>query len=109
MISAGIVNTAGAATILDAQLLFDGAVAADAPSSTAVSLASLNVSGSASTGSHTLGFLIASQTSTPNTYTVPTPDIEIYEVNGVLVNDLRLTTQQASLATGQSITYTFSF
>ena len=107
-IAAGMVNTALAPTILDAQLLFDGVVAVDAPSSTGVAIVSLSTAGATSSGSHTLAFLIASQTSTPNNYTVPAPTIQVFDANGNFLKTLNLTTTTASLATGQSINYNFT-
>lgn len=91
-------------TILKADLLFDGSVIASAsftqPSLYATLTGTLT---SVKSGSHTVEFRITSQSSSPNTY----------DVIGATVNAgtsaYNLGNETASLATGQSISYTVSF
>lgn len=107
-INIGVANTALAPTILEAQLLVDGATAVDFSPPAAGALATLNTSGSAGPGNHTLAVLILSQTATPTSYTVASPTIQVFNQNGSLLKTIQLPTQTAVLATGGSINYTFS-
>jgi hypothetical protein len=107
-ITATVSNTAMQATILDTQLLIDGATTEDVTVLAALASVPLSVTGSAGSGGHTLAVLIAKQTTTPNSYTVTTPIVQVFDSNGNFVRNIQLTTQTASLATGQSISYTFS-
>jgi len=108
VITSGMLNTALSPTILEAQCLFDGVIAADTSSATPIPLASLNSAGTTSTGSHTMVFTIVSQTSSPNGYTVAAPDIQVFDAAGNFLRDVKLSNQSATLATGQSITYNFT-
>jgi len=102
-------NTAGQATINQAQLLFDGVTISIAVPSPAAATASLNVSGSgAGSGSHTMQVAIVDQTSSPNSYTVTMPSIIVADANGTVLKTIQLNTQTATLATGGSISYSFS-
>jgi hypothetical protein len=110
-------NATGAPTILDARLLLDGVVEAEDNETIGYVEAVLSPTDSTITaGSHTLTFLLVSQTaSVPTRYTVPKFDITIFECPEGSLSDtsqfsetIHMPTQTASLAAGQSITYTFS-
>ncbi len=107
-ITATVSNTAMQATIQDTQLLVDGATTEDVTVLTPLASVPFTVTGNAGSGGHTLAVLIAKQTTTPNSYTVTTPIVQVFDANGKFVRNIQLTTQTASLATGQSISYTFS-
>jgi len=107
-ITVALQNSAQAATILDAQLVIDGVLVQETTESDPASLAQLVSTGFLVAGSHSLSVVIAAQTSTPNNYTSPSPDIRVFDLNGNLVKELRLATQSANLATGQGISYSFS-
>lgn len=105
----GVANTAKAPTIQQAQLLVDGITAVvNSPSPPAATVA-LNVMGQATPGQHTLAVLIVMQTSTPNSYTVAMPTIQVLDLNsGKLLKTIQLPTQTAVLATNGTISYSFS-
>ncbi len=105
VITVGIANSTLQPTLLEAQLLFDGTVVTDTASPAPTPFISLGASGSAVTGPHTMTILVISQTSTPNNYTVTTPDIKEYDSSNNLIRDIPLPTMSAKLATGQAITY----
>jgi hypothetical protein len=107
-ITAVMSNTAAAATILDAQLLFDGVLAQDLLQTAGVSTVSFSVSGGTSAGAHTLTFLMANQTTAPNTYSVSAGTIVVYDINGTLLKTIPIPTQSMSLATDGSISFNFS-
>jgi hypothetical protein len=107
-INIGVANTSMAPTIQQAQLLVDGATAVvDQPTAPAASV-TLNVTGTATAGPHTVAVLIVMQTSSPNSYTVTTPSIQVFDLNAKLLKTIQLPTQTAVLATGQTISYSFS-
>ena len=107
-INVPVANTAMASTIQQAQLLVDGATAGiNSPTAPAASVV-LNVTGTATAGSHTLAFLIVMQTSTPNNYTVTAPTIQVFDLNAKPLKTITLPTQSATLATGGMISYSFS-
>jgi hypothetical protein len=107
-INVTLANTAKAATIQQAQLLVDGAtVVISSPTAPAASVV-LNVTGTATPGPHTLAILIVAQTSTPTSYTVTTPTIQVFDLNAKLLKTITLPTTTATLATGGTISYSFS-
>ncbi|HLX09721.1 MAG TPA: hypothetical protein VKY89_17840 [Thermoanaerobaculia bacterium] len=108
LITTNVANTALTPTIVEATLLLDGVVAADVPESPAAAIAALSAQGSASAGSHVMQIVIAQQTTSPNTYTVTAPVIQIFDTSGTLLKTVQLSTQTASLATGGSISYSFT-
>jgi hypothetical protein len=108
VVQAGLANTALMPTILDAQLVFDGSLVQDLPQSPAASLVTLSASGGVNSGAHTVQFIIANQTTTPNNYTVTTPSIEVLDAAGNFVKTITLPVQSGSLATGQGFTYQFT-
>jgi hypothetical protein len=109
VIFATLANTAQAPTIVEAQLLFDGVEVED-PGTEPTPVAFINFvpTGFATSGPHTFQLQIVDQTTSPNTYTVPTPIIRVFDVAGTLLKTIQLNTQTASLATGGSISYSFS-
>lgn len=107
-ITIGVANTSMAATIKGAQLLVDGATAIVFTPAAPAATAALNVTGDAGAGPHTLAVLIVDQTSTPNSYTVTTPSIQVFDLNSKLLKTIQLPTQTATLATGGTISYSFS-
>jgi hypothetical protein len=107
-ITATVSNAAMQATILDTQLLIDGATTEDVTVLTALPSVPLSVTGSAGSGGHTLAVLIAKQTTSPNSYTVTAPIVQVFDSNGKFLRNIQLTTQTATLATGQTISYSFS-
>ena len=108
IITAPLSNTAMKATILEGQLLVDGSTAVDVSETTAMAKIQLTVTGGAGSGNHTLQVLIVNQTTTPNSYTVTTPIVQVFDLNAKPIRNIQLTTQTATLATGQGISYTFS-
>jgi hypothetical protein len=108
VINVGVADTGTAATLTSAQLLVDGATAVVFAQVTPATSATLNTSGQAGTGPHTLQVVITGQTSTPNSYTVATPSIQVFDLNRTLLKTIMLPTQTAVLATGGSINYSFS-
>jgi hypothetical protein len=109
VILAALANTAQAPTIVEARLLFDGAEVED-PGTEANPVATLffTPTGFATTGPHTFALQIIAQTTSPNSYTVPSPTIRVFDVAGTLLKTIQLSSQTASLATGGTITYSFS-
>lgn len=109
VIVAALANTAQAPTIAEAQLLFDGAVVEDlGPESPPVASVTFTPTGFATSGPHTFQLQIVDQTASPTSYTVPMPIIRVFDVAGTLLKTIQLNTQTASLATGGTITYSFS-
>jgi hypothetical protein len=108
VINVFMANSALTPTIFEAQLLVDGATAVDASGPTPSARVNLSTSGTAGSGSHTMQALIVSQTSTPNSYTVSTPSIQVFDASGNLIKTIQLPTQTAVLATGATINYSFS-
>jgi hypothetical protein len=108
VINIGVANTAMAATITGAQLLADGGTAVIFSQTAPAASATLNTSGQAGPGPHTLQVVITAQTSTPTSYTVTTPSIQVFDLNRTLLKTIMLPTQTAVLATGGSIDYSFS-
>jgi len=105
----GVANTAKAPTIQQVQLLVDGITAVVNSPSPPAATAALNVMGQATPGQHTLAVLIVMQTSSPNSYTVTTPTIQVLDLNnGKLIKTIQLPTETAVLATGNTIQYIFS-
>jgi|ERR1700688_3123320 len=109
VIIATLANTAQAPTIVEAQLLFDGVVVED-PGTESIPAASVlfTPTGFATSGPHTFQLQIVSQTTSPNSYTVPAPIIRVFDVAGTLLKTIQLNTETASLATGGTINYSFS-
>ncbi len=109
VIVATLANSAQAPTIVEAQLLFDGVEVED-PGTEANPVASILFAptGFTTSGPHTFQLQIVSQTTSPNSYTVTTPIIRVFDVAGTLLKTIQLNTQTASLATGGSISYSFS-
>jgi hypothetical protein len=105
VITIGIANSTLQPTIMEAQLVYDGTVITDTASPAPTPFVSLGASGPTTPGAHTMAVLLVSQTSTPNNYTVTTPDIKEYDANNNLIKDIPLPTMSATLATGQAITY----
>ena len=98
--NSGIIE--GEATILRAELLFDGAVITSEDCSPACASSTLvGFRENVGRGNHTVAFRIASQTTSP---------VEYETVDGVTVETLESTytlgAQTKTLATGQSISYT---
>ena len=108
VINIGVANTAMTPTITGAQLVADGATAVLFSQTTPAASATLNTSGQAGPGPHTLVVVITSQTSSPTSYTVMTPSIQVLDLNRTLLKTIMLPTQTAVLATGGSISYTFT-
>lgn len=108
IVQAGLANTALTPTILDAQLVFDGSLVQDLPQSPAAALVTLSASGGVNAGAHTVQFVIASQTTTPNNYTVTAPSVTVEDAGGNFIKTITLPVQSGSLATGQSFTYQFT-
>lgn len=108
VLNVSLANTAKAATITDAQLVVDGATAVIFASTTPAASATLNTSGQAGTGPHSVVVVITGQTSTPNSYTVAMPTIQVFDLNRTLLKTIMLPTQTAVLATGGMISYSFS-
>jgi uncharacterized protein YceK len=113
-------NSAGAATILDAQLLIDNNVVADSCpeeyvypvidsdgnvtyscNAPAVATADLSASGHIGPGMHTLWFFMSSETARSQPYTVKAFTIQVFDPSGHLSKSIDLPTQSA----GESITY----
>ena len=109
VILATLANTAQAPTIVEAQLLFDGVVVED-PGTEVTPVASLffDPTGFTTSGPHTFALQIVSQTTSPNSYTVPPPIIRVFDVAGTLLKTIQLNAQTATLATGGTISYSFS-
>lgn len=108
VLNVSVANTALAATITDAQLLVDGSTASISSPAAPEALANLGTSGQAGSGPHILQILIDGQTSSPNSYTVPPPTIQVFDQAGTLLKTIQLPAQTAVLATGGSISYSFS-
>jgi len=109
VIIAVLANTAQAPTIVEAKALFDGVVVED-PGTESNPVASIlfDPTGFTTSGPHTFQLQIVDQTTSPNNYTVATPIVRVFDVAGTLLKTIQLNTQTASLATGGSISYSFS-
>jgi hypothetical protein len=116
---ADLKNTAGAPSIVEAQLLLDGIVIDDEVPTSPTADASFIVGGdpTIAPGNHTLTFLLVKQTdSTATSYTVPKFDFSIFAcLDGVLSDDgnaagraIHLSAQSGALVPGQSFTFHFS-
>jgi hypothetical protein len=103
-----VANTAKAATITDAQLVVDGATEVLFAQTTAAASTTLSTSGQAGAGPHTLAVVITGQTASPTSYTVASATIQVFDLNRTLLKTIMLPTQTAVLATGGSISYSFS-
>jgi hypothetical protein len=108
ILTVSVANTAMAATITQADLIVDGAAASLSVPPAPEAVATLNTTGQAGSGSHTMQIQIAGQTSSPNSYTVAAPTIQVFDQGGSLRKTIQLPAQTAVLATGGSISYTFS-
>jgi hypothetical protein len=109
VIIAALANTAQAPTIIEAQLLFDGMEVEDpGTESHPVAAILFTPTGFATTGPHAFALQIVSQTTSPNSYTVPPPIIRVFDVAGTLLKTIQLNAQTATLATGGTISYSFS-
>ncbi|HEV3077168.1 MAG TPA: hypothetical protein VHB47_22290 [Thermoanaerobaculia bacterium] len=109
VIVAALANAAVVPTIIEARLLFDGAEVEDpGTESNPVATILFAPTGFATTGPHTFALQIVSQTTSPNTYIVPPPVIRVFDVAGTPLKTIQLNAQTASLATGGTITYSFS-
>jgi|HubBroStandDraft_3_1064219.scaffolds.fasta_scaffold43328_2 hypothetical protein len=105
-----VLNQNGVPTLLDVRLVLDGTVVGGASGATPGQSAILLDQGSAiASGHHTLSVLVAAQTVSPSPYQVLAPDVSIFNSAGVRIQDIKLPDRSASLATGQSIDYTFDF
>src|SRR5260370_25862067 len=82
VLNVSVANTAKAATITDAQLVVDGATAVVFSVTVPAASAALNTSGQAGTGPHTIAVVITGQTTSPNSYTVATPSIQVFDQIG---------------------------
>jgi Flp pilus assembly protein TadG len=114
---AEMANAAGAATILDAQLLLDGAAVDEddfTGSGGKVSAPLFNTDPIAE-GNHTLTFLLVNQTTTsPTNYRVASWDLTLFPCpggsladDGSLGRKIHMPAQTASLTSGQGIAYNF--
>jgi len=109
VIIAALADTAQVPTIIEAQLLVDGVEVQDSGTeSSPVATVLFTPTGFASTGPHTFALQIVTQTTSPNSYTAPPPIIRVFDVAGTLLKTIQLSSQTASLATGGTITYSFS-
>jgi hypothetical protein len=105
----GLTNTAQQATIVGAQLLFDGATVTIASPAAAATSVTLNTIGTnIASGPHTMSVKITDQTSTPNQYTVAMPSVRVFDSSNNLLKTIQLNTQTATLATNGTIDYSFS-
>lgn len=109
VIFATLANTAQAPTIVEAQVLFDGVAVEDSGTEASpVASVLFTPTGFVASGPHTFALQIVSQTTSPNSYTVATPIVRVFDVAGTLLKTIQLDTQTASLAAGGTITYSFS-
>ena len=108
VINIGVADTGMVATITGAQLLADGGTQVIFSQSTPATTATLNTSGQAGPGPHTLQVLITAQTSSPTSYTVTTPSIQVFDLNRTLLKTITLPTETANLVNGGTISYTFT-
>ena len=114
-LSAQMFSAAGAPTILDAQLLLDGAVVDEDNAAAGFANAPFVAGSPIDAGSHTLTFLLVGQTTaTGNYYTVPKFDVTLFSCDGGVLSDngtvsrtIHLHTQTVNLSAGQTITYSF--
>lgn len=108
-IVASLANSAMVPTIVEAQIVLDGVELEDtgteANPARAFTFTPLLFVAS---GPHSLQLQILSQTTSPNNYTATTPLIRVFDANGTLLKTIQLNTQMASLATGGTISYSFS-
>lgn len=102
-----LLNQDLAATIEDAKVVLDGVVVAESAATSPASQVIFFGMGDLSAGHHTLSVVIAAQTTSPNPYTVLAPDISFFDASGARTRDIKLANGSRSLATGQSIDYTF--
>jgi hypothetical protein len=109
VILAALNDTAQVPTIVEAQALFDGVVVQDSGTeSSPVATVVFTPTGFVSTGPHTFALQIVTQTTSPNSYTSPQPIVRVFDVAGTLLKTIQLGSQTANLATGGTITYSFS-
>jgi hypothetical protein len=109
---ATLTNTSGAATLIQYQFVLDGKLI-DVPDQPAP-VASVNIARAftpAFIGHHVLAVLIAKQTATPSGYTVLAPQVYLEFAEGFVCSGhgktVVLSDKTATLATGESISYTF--
>jgi hypothetical protein len=108
VITATVTNTAMASTITEAQLLVDGGTEVIFSAPTPAETDTLSTSGQAGTGPHTMAVAITGQTFSPTSYTVSAATVQVLDLNRTLLKTITLPNQTATLATGGSITYSFS-
>ncbi len=100
-VAGNLLNSNFQATILRAELIFDGQTIGSENFSQAAGNATISGSlTSVKKGSHTIAFKITSQTSSPNTYETICANV------GAGGSHYNLADQRKSLATGESITFT---
>jgi hypothetical protein len=102
-----LLNQNFAATIGDAKLVVDGVVVGDSASTIPASTVILVGMGNLGAGHHPLSVVIAAQTDSPSPYTTLAPDISFFDPSGTRIRELKLPDRSASLATGQSIDFSF--
>jgi hypothetical protein len=108
VISATVTNTAMASTITEAQLIVDSGTASIAAPPLPASTETLGTSGQAGPGPHTMAVSITGQTTSPTSYTVSLATVQVFDLNRTLLKTITLPNQTAVLATGGSISYSFS-
>ena len=108
VLNASVANTAMASTITQAQLVVDGGTAVIFSPPAPAATGALSTSGQAGTGPHTMAVAITGQTTSPNSYTVSMATGQVFDLNRTLLKTIMLPTQSAVLATGGSISYSFS-
>jgi len=108
VLNATVANTAMASTITEADLIVDGATATIFLPPLPAASDALTTSGQAGTGPHTMAIAINGQTTSPNSYTVSMATVQVFDLNRTLLKTIMLPTQSAVLATGGSISYSFS-
>ena len=109
VVNATITNTAMAPTITQAQLIVDGATQVIFSPSQPAATGAVSTSGQAGTGPHTMAVAITGQTTTsPTSYTTSLVTVQVFDLNRTLLKTITLPNQTAVLATGGSISYSFS-
>jgi hypothetical protein len=107
-LTVSVVNTAGQATLEEAQASVDGNLFIRTTSAQPVSNFSLVGTEALAAGTHTLTVVIVQQTTSPTTYTVQ-PTVEVMDSSGTPVNTIIPPGQIVGLATGAPATFSFSF
>jgi hypothetical protein len=101
-------NSSYRATMLGVKIKLDGRTIRDYSSNTAFSDIAMSQDARVNQGQHTVEFVVANQTSSPNSYRI-SGSVDVFDERGTHVRTVNLPEKTATLSNGQGVSYTFSF